>query len=102
MPYSTAALAETHRGGLPRVVETYPRALTGLVNKGRWAERHAFLFERFPEQPTNLLERAAGSEDAFDAVVPALLMGGHADELETLSVTSDPVYQVEGRIWRPG
>ena len=28
-----------------------------------------------------LLERAAGSEDAFDAAVSALVMGAHADEL---------------------
>src|SRR5918996_403650 len=47
-------------GGWPRVVEIYPRLLTGPVNKGRWAERHAFLLERFPGQPRDLLERAAG------------------------------------------
>ena len=87
--------------GLPRVVELYPRVLTGPVNKGRWAERHAFLFERFPEQPSYLLERAAGSEDAFDAAVSALVMGAHEAELETLPRPSEPEYAIEGKIWRP-
>jgi hypothetical protein len=59
--------------GWPRVVEIYPRALSGAVNKGRWAQRHALAFERFPEQPHSLLERAVGSEDAFDAASPPWL-----------------------------
>jgi hypothetical protein len=57
--------------GWPRVVEIYPRALTGPVNKGKWSARHDYLVEHFPEQPRDLLERAAGSEDAFDAAVSA-------------------------------
>jgi hypothetical protein len=85
-------------GGLPAVVEIYPRALTGRVNKGRWADRHAFLLKRFPEQPQDLIERAAGSEDAFDAAVSALVM---AASLETLPSLSDDVYRIEGKIWRP-
>ena len=106
MPY---LLSLTERGfsvwpfadGLPRVVEIYPRVLTGPINKGRWAERHAFLFERFPEQPPDLLERAAGSEDAFDAAVSALVMGAHEAELELLPRPSDSEYAIEGKIWRP-
>jgi hypothetical protein len=106
MPY---LLSLTERGfsvwpfvdGLPRVVEIYPRVLTGPVNKGRWAERHALLFERFPEQPSDLLERAAGSEDAFDAAVSALVMGAHEAELQTLPRPSAPEYAIEGKIWRP-
>lgn len=88
--------------GWPRVVEIYPRALTGPVNKGRWVERHAFLVERFGEQPRDLLERAAGSEDAFDAAVSALVMGAHQAELQALARLPDPVYAVEGKIWQPG
>jgi hypothetical protein len=49
--------------GWRRVVEVYPRALTGPVNKGRWSARHDYLLEHFPEQPRDLLERAAGSEE---------------------------------------
>ncbi len=88
-------------GGLPCVLEIYPRALAGPVNKGRWANRHEFLLERFPEQPPYLLERAAGSEDAFDAAVSALVMGAHEGELEALTIPSDPVFRIEGKIWRP-
>jgi hypothetical protein len=89
------------RPGWPRVVEIYPRLLTGAVNKGRWAQRHAYLFERFPEQPWELLERAAGSEDAFDAAVSALVMGAHQPELETLTKPPASEYRIEGKIWRP-
>lgn len=85
----------------PLLVEIYPRALTGLVNKSRWSHRRAYLLERFPDQPSDLVERAAGSEDSFDAAVSALVMGGHARELEVLAPTTDPIYAVEGRIWRP-
>jgi hypothetical protein len=88
-------------GGLPTVVEIYPRALTGSVNKGRWADRHAFLLDRFPEQPRDLIERAASSEDAFDAAVSALVMGAHVAKLETVPSLSDDVYRIEGKIWRP-
>jgi hypothetical protein len=87
--------------GWPRVVEIYPRLLTGPVKKGRWAERHAYLFKRFPEQPRNLLERAAGSEDAFDAAVSALAMSEHEAELQTLAWPVGPEYGIEGKIWRP-
>lgn len=87
--------------GWPRVVEIYPRALTGRVNKSRWSSRHAYLLERFPEQPRDLLERAAGSEDAFDAAVSALVMSEHESEFRTLPLPADPAYRIEGKIWRP-
>jgi hypothetical protein len=56
------------------------------------------LLDRFPEQPRDLIERAAGSEDAFDAAVSALVM---AARLKTLSSLSDDVDRIEGKIWRP-
>jgi hypothetical protein len=87
--------------GWPRVVEIYPRALTGQVRKSSWTERHAYLRTRFPDQPTDLLERAAGSEDAFDAAVSGLMMGAHEDQFHALTQASDPDYAIEGRIWRP-
>ena len=87
--------------GVPAVVEIYPRALTGPVNKSRWADRHAYLLARFPEQPRDLIERAAGSEDAFDAAVSALVMGAHAAKLETVPSLAEDVYRIEGKIWRP-
>lgn len=85
----------------PRVVEIYPRALTGPVNKSRWSARQDYLLEHFPEQPRDLLERAAGSEDAFDAAVSALVMSKHEAELRALGAPADPADRVEGKIWRP-
>lgn len=87
--------------GWPRVVEIYPRALTGPVTKSRWSTRHAYLLECFPEQPRDLLERAAGSEDAFDAAVSALVMSEHEAELQALGPAADSAERVEGKIWRP-
>ena len=87
--------------GRPLVIEIYPRLLTGSVRKGRWRERHAYLFQHFGDQPQALLERAAGSQDAFDAAVSALRMAEHSAELQTLSPLDDPRYRLEGRIWRP-
>jgi hypothetical protein len=85
----------------PRVVEIYPRLLTGRVQKGRWSARHAHLFKRFPGQARDLLERAAGSEDAFDAAVSALVMSEHEAELGALARLDDPEFGIEGKIWRP-
>jgi hypothetical protein len=69
--------------GWPLVAEIYPRLLTpkGLV-KSRHLERRAHLTQTFPDQNQVLLERAAGSEDAFDAAISALTMAQHLDELE--------------------
>jgi hypothetical protein len=88
-------------GGPRRLVEIYPRALTGPVNKSRWKCRHDFLLKRFPTENHVLLERAAGSEDAFDAAASALVMAAHADELSALAPSDDPCFGIEGRIWRP-
>ncbi len=87
--------------GWPRLVEIYPRTLTGQVNKGSWTDRHDLLFKRFPEQPAELLERAAGSEDAFDAAVSALVMYEHRDDLKSLAEPPQAVYRLEGKIWCP-
>jgi hypothetical protein len=88
--------------GWPGVVEIYPRALTGPVRKSSWRARHAYLRERYAtHQPPHLLERAAGSEDAFDAAVSALVMAAHRDELASLAPASDPDVAIEGMIWRP-
>lgn len=85
----------------PRVVEIYPRALTGPVNKSSWRKRRDLLFARFGDQSAMLLERAAGSEDAFDAAVSALVMAEHARQLSELAPTDDPRLAIEGKIWRP-
>ena len=83
------------------VIEIYPRALVEeRVNKGRWHERHEYL-KRWPDQDRALLERAAGSEDAFDATVSALVMSRHIGDLAALELEADPDYTLEGRIWTP-
>src|SRR3954451_15706694 len=41
--------------GPSRVVEIYPRALTGAVRKNSWSKRCEYLFSRFPKQPERLL-----------------------------------------------
>jgi hypothetical protein len=104
-----ARLAEEHgfavwpfaEPGWPRVVEIYPRVFTGPVDKSRFRCRHAHLAARFPEGDPVLLERAAGSEDAFDAAVSALAMSAGAAELAALGGASDEVERLEGRVWLP-
>ncbi len=84
------------------VLEIYPRLLTKAVVKGRHRARLKYLNDRFPAQPEALRERAAGSEDAFDAAVSALVMAEHEHELfalEGAAPSSD--YAHEGRIWWP-
>jgi len=90
-----------HEPGWPRVVEIWPRVFTGPLDKGRFYERHEFLQARFAGQDPVLLERAAGSADAFDAAVSALSMAEHLAELESLEPSTDPDELLEGRIWRP-
>jgi len=85
----------------PLAIEIYPRALTGPVTKSRWAERHALLQRRFTSQPPEMLERAAGSEDAFDAAVSALVMAEYHDQIAALTPTTDASFAIEGQVWTP-
>ena len=88
--------------GWPRVVEIYPRLLTGAVVKGRHRDRLAYLNARFADQPEAMRERAAGSEDAFDAAVSALVMARDIADLESLvQAPDDSAYAREGRIFSP-
>jgi hypothetical protein len=82
------------------VVEIYPRDLTGKVNKSRHLERRAHLEKSFADQCAVLRERAAGSEDAFDAAVSAVVMAAHVGELARLPARTPA--PIEGEIWRPG
>jgi hypothetical protein len=84
--------------GWPRVVEIYPRLLTGPVTKSRATERRSWL-DREASIGDDLREQAASSEDAFDAAASALRMSEHADELAVLA--REPGRALEGRIWRP-
>jgi predicted nuclease with RNAse H fold len=82
-----------------QVVEIYPRALTRRpVNKSRWTERRDYL-EQLEGLDPAMRERAAGSEDAFDAAVSALAMAAAA--IPPLPRATDPVELLEGRVWLP-
>jgi hypothetical protein len=86
----------------PMAVEIYPRALTGPVLKSRHRARREYLARRFPDQDAVMRERAAGSEDAFDAAVSALVMARHREELAALPpVPPGSRLRLEGAIWTP-
>lgn len=88
--------------GWPRVVEIYPRLLTGKVHKSRHRERLGHLEEHFAALPEPWRERAAGSEDAFDAAVSALRMADGTDALVCLErADEDSPELLEGEIWIP-
>ena len=86
---------------LPLVIEIYPRILTGAVNKGNAEGRANYLATRFPELQREFASVAAFSEDAFDAVVSALVMDTNRDEIMSLQSESLKERQLEGRIWLP-
>jgi hypothetical protein len=87
--------------GWPRVVEIYPRALTGPVRKSRRADREAYLEPRRARLSGWMLDLACWSEDAFDAAASALVMADHLDELCALRSAVDEVDLAEGRVWLP-
>ncbi|MFN2469443.1 MAG: hypothetical protein ABR583_00295 [Gaiellaceae bacterium] len=88
--------------GWPLALEIYPRLFAPDVVKSRHRSRRDYLAQRFPDQRENLRERAAGSQDAFDAAVSALAMARHLAELEALPRLGprDPA-RIEGAIWAP-
>jgi hypothetical protein len=48
------------------------------------------------------MEKARGSEDAFDALVSCMAMTARRGEFAGLAMPSDPEYKVEGWTWAPG
>jgi hypothetical protein len=48
------------------------------------------------------MEKARGSEDAFDALVSCMVMTARREEFARLGVPKDPGYMVEGWTWAPG
>jgi hypothetical protein len=88
--------------GWPRVIEIYPRLLTGPVSKSNAEERAKYIVGLGASVPADLLMKAASSEDAFDAAVSAIAMSLELSSLIQLEQTSDPVLQLEGIIWHPG
>jgi hypothetical protein len=93
---------------MPLVVEIYTRLMTGAVTKSSEAARTAYLAKKRKENglyagiSRMVLEKAKGSEDAFDALVTALVMVEHRGEFARLRRTEDEVFLMEGRTWVPG
>jgi hypothetical protein len=87
--------------GWPRVVEIYPRLLTGEVSKKRRERRAEYLAGRFPGLDERIRRSAEGSDDALDALVSALVMADHAADLANLPPIEDPRLRREGLIWHP-
>ena len=85
--------------GWPMVVEIYPRALSGPVNKSSHEKRRQYLSETFPHLARRDVAAAGSCEDAFDAAVSALVMQQRTAELATLSKAADRRDLLEGRIW---
>jgi hypothetical protein len=81
---------------LPLVVEIFPRTLTGAVVKSDRSARDSYLsrFDLVPE----IRSKAINSEDAFDALLSALVTNEHVEELRDLQ--AEPEYHLEGKIWR--
>ena len=85
----------------PLLVEIYPRLLTGPVVKRSPPARSLYLRERFPWLSADLFNEAAGSEDAFDALVSALVMREHAASFAGLRQAANEEMRLEGAIWAP-
>ena len=85
--------------GWPMVVEIYPRALTGPVNKSSHDTRLRYVTKTFPNVSRRHVAAAGSCEDAFDAAVSALVMQRRIDELTNLAKAADRVDLLEGRIW---
>ena len=84
---------------LPMVVEIYPRALTGPVNKSSRDERQRYLERICPALSRRHFMAAGSCEDAFDAAVSAHVMQQRINELENLQPAADRCDLLEGRIW---
>jgi hypothetical protein len=92
----------------PLVVEIYTRLMTGAVTKSSEVARTAYLAKKRRENALYagisraVMAKAKGSEDAFDALVTAMVMVEHRGEFARLRKTEDEVFRTEGQTWVPG
>ena len=102
-PFDAPALERS-----PMVVEIYTRLMTGAVNKSSERARTQYLAKKRKESvlyaglSRGVLAKAKGSEDAFDALVSAMVMVEHRGEFAGLKATKDEVLLMERNTWRPG
>jgi hypothetical protein len=93
---------------MPLLVEMYTRLLTGAVAKSNPAARKTYLAARrtaetaYARLSRDVMRKALGSEDAFDALVCAMEMMKHREEFAELRRTKDETLRLEGITWRPG
>ena len=99
---------EPELGRAPLVVEIYTRLMTGAVNKSSEAARTAYLAKKRKENALyagvsrGVMAKARASEDAFDALVSAMVMVEHRAEFGRLRRLEDEVFRLEGHTWVPG
>jgi hypothetical protein len=92
----------------PLVVEIYTRLMTGAVTKSSEVARTAYLAKKRRENALyagisrRVMAKARASEDAFDALVTAMVMVEHRGEFARLRRTEDEVFRMEGQTWVPG
>jgi hypothetical protein len=92
----------------PLLVEIYPRLLTGKVTKSGRAGRCDYLEDKrrkdesYASLSEDLLAKAYGSEDGFDALVSVMEMTARRDGFELLRQETDPVTLLEGAVWGAG
>jgi hypothetical protein len=92
----------------PAAVEIYTRLMTGAVNKSSEVARTAYLAKKHRDNALyaglsrGVVAKAKASEDAFDALVSAMVMVEHRGEFARLRRTEDEVFRMEGRTWVPG
>jgi hypothetical protein len=95
------------REGKPMVVEIYSRLMTGAVTKSSGEARAKYLLRKRRESALyaglsrGVMAKARGSEDAFDALVTAMVMVEHRWEFARLKKTEDEVFLMEGQTWVP-
>ncbi len=99
---------EPEVGRAPLVVEIYTRLMTGAVNKSSETARTAYLTKKRRESALyagisrGVMTKARASEDAFDALVSAMVMVEHRGEFGGLRRLEDEVFRLEGHTWVPG
>lgn len=83
----------------PTRIEIYPRVPTGAIVKSNAVERARRLSERCPTADAEIANKAVSSEDAFDALVSALVMARYVDDFAGLRATKNDRVRREGWIW---
>jgi hypothetical protein len=92
----------------PTVVEIYTRLMTGAVTKSSEVARTAYLAKKRRESSLytglsrGVMVKARASEDAFDALVSAMVMVEHRAEFAGLRKLEDEMFRLEGHTWVPG